>query len=145
MAAQLPDPALFHVHAELQVRWGDLDALGHVNNSNYFTFFETARFAYIDRVSPGRALVEGGMGPILASTGCDFVRPVEFPATLVLSTRVVKVGSSSFEAEHLVRDRATGEIHAVGRAVLVMYDYRSRQKVPIPSWLRDGIREIDGI
>ncbi len=145
MSDRLPDPSLFKVNVELQVRWGDLDALGHVNNARYFTYFEMARLGYIEAVSPGREMFEEGKGPIIASTGCDFLRPVGYPATLLLGTRTVRVGETSIEVEHLVRDRDSGRIHALGRVVLVWFDYQANRKPPSPDGLREGARRIDGV
>lgn len=145
MPAATPDPSLFKVKVDLEVRWGDMDALGHVNNACYLTYFETARIAYFDRVAPDKRLAVEGASPILARTEIDYLRPVEYPATLQTCVRVVRVGTTSMEWEHLVLDKRTGEAVALGRAVLVSYDFARGTKVPVPESLRAKVREIDGL
>ncbi len=65
--------------AEVTVRWGDMDAMRHVNNSRYFTYFEQARVNWLASVESGW---EGRRGPTLARASCDFRRPLTYPATL---------------------------------------------------------------
>lgn len=145
MRPSLPDPSLFQVKVDIEVRWGDMDALGHVNNARYLTFFETARIAYFEGPAPEKAVAAQRATPILARVTCDYLRPVEYPATLQVGVRVVRVGTSSFEFEHLVLDKASGLPCAFGTAVLVHYDFESRATRPLPEPLRRRIRAVDGL
>jgi len=145
MPALLPDPAHFKVKVDIEVRWGDMDALGHVNNARYLTFFETARIAYLEMGDASVVLTRDGLTPILARTEIDYLRPVEYPATLTACVRCVRLGTTSMECEHLVLDKKSGEAVAVGKAVLVMFDMVKRTKTPVPESMRRKIREIDGV
>ena len=145
MAPALPDPSLFKVKVDVEVRWGDMDALGHVNNSRYLTFFETGRIAYFERVGPDKRLTVEGTIPVLAHVEVDYLRPVEYPASLQVCVRVVRVGTTSLEWEHLVLDKATGEAVAFGKAVLVTFAVAKGAKAPIPESVRAKVREIDGL
>ncbi|MBI5548120.1 MAG: acyl-CoA thioesterase [Deltaproteobacteria bacterium] len=145
MSPVLPDRSLFKVKVDMEVRWGDMDALGHVNNARYLTFFETARIAYFGSLGPDKRISVEGATPVLARVTCDYLRPVEYPATLQVGVRVTRVGSTSFEFEHLVLDKATGEPCAFGTAVLVAFDLRTRAKAPLPESIRARIREVDGL
>jgi acyl-CoA thioester hydrolase len=126
----------FPVTVPITVHWGDMDALGHVNNARYFTWFESARIALFERVG----LVAVGspeVGPILASTRCDFLAPVRYPAELVAGTRVERLGNTSFTMGYGVAHRAEpGRLVARGEGVVVLIDYTSGAKVPIPAELR---------
>jgi len=144
MPADLPDPQHFQVHTELEVRWSDMDALGHVNNACYFTYFESVRLTYLAKVAPGHDFRSNPI-PILAHTACDFLSPVEHPATLILSCRTTKVGRTSLQMEHLARDKASGAVRARATAILVFFDFHTHEKAPVPDALRERVRELDGV
>ncbi|MGI5865543.1 MAG: acyl-CoA thioesterase [Myxococcales bacterium] len=145
MPIEVPSAELFKVQVPLEVRWSDMDALGHVNNARYFGYFEEGRIGYLERVAPGRKLVESGVAPLLAHTECDFLVPIEHPARLLVGTRALRVGSSSVELQQIVLGREGGRVHAVGRAVLVFFDLAAGAPVPIPSHLREAVRLLDGV
>lgn len=145
MPPVIPDPALFKVKVDLEVRWGDMDALGHVNNARFLTYFETGRIAYLSMVRPDKRLTEEGVTQVLARVEVDYLRPVEWPAALQICVRAVRVGTTSLEFEHLAIDKSTGLACALGRAVLVSYDFQKKTKAPILKAVRERVREIDGI
>jgi acyl-CoA thioester hydrolase len=129
----------YPVTVAVSVQWGDMDALGHVNNARYFTWFESARIALFERVglsSVGTPTV----GPILAHTRCDFLAPVTYPAELVAGSRIDRLGNSSFTMGYGVAHAASpGELVARGEGVVVLIDYTSGAKVPIPEDLRERL------
>lgn len=129
----------YPITVAVSVQWGDMDALGHVNNARYFTWFESARIALFERVglsSVGTPTV----GPILAHTRCDFLAPVTYPAELVAGSRIDRLGNSSFTMGYAIaRAAAPGELVARGEGVVVLIDYTSGAKVPIPDDLRERL------
>ncbi len=131
----------FPVLLSLPVLWGDMDALQHVNNARYFTWFESARLAYFGKLGP----VGPDVGPILASTSCDFLRPVVYPADIVVGARVVEVGNSSLRMEYAVsRSDATDELCAKGSSVIVLVRYATMEKVRVPDEARARIAALEG-
>jgi acyl-CoA thioester hydrolase len=126
------------VSLTLPVLWSDLDALGHVNNARFFTWFESARIALFERIG---VVTQGAMtvGPILATTTCDFLRPVRFPADVRVTARISRVGETSLTMEYEIRDAATETQHAGGTSVAVLIDYRSSEKVRVPDDVRQAI------
>lgn len=133
----------YPVTVAFAVHWGDMDALGHVNNARYFTWFESARIALFERVglsSVGRPEV----GPILAHTRCDFLAPVTYPAALVAGSRIERLGDTSFTMGYGVAHAASpGELVARGEGVVVLIDYTSGAKVRIPDDLRRRLAALD--
>lgn len=132
-----------HTYA-LEVRFRDLDALGHVNNAVYFTYLETARVDYIRRViydDPQRGVEQ--MGLILAEIGCTFRRPIFLGQRVLVGTRVVALGRSSYTIENQIA--ADGELVATGRAVAVHYDYAAGRSAPIPDAIRERIMQFEGL
>jgi acyl-CoA thioester hydrolase len=87
----------FPVIVEVPVAWGDMDAFGHVNNTMFFRYFETARIAFLDRIG---FRGENGIGPILASTQCRFRRPLAFPDTVLVGARVSETTDDRFTHEY---------------------------------------------
>src|SRR4051812_33249647 len=99
------------------VRWGDLDALGHVNNTLFFRYFETARIAYFEKVGFSADSAGARVGPILASTQCRFRRPLQYPDRLKVAARVLSLGEDRFTMEHAVWSEGQSVIAAIGEAV----------------------------
>ena len=125
----------------ITVRTRDIDAWGHVNNSVYFTYMEImemARADYMSKVileSPIRDLSD--VGVILAEASCQYKKPILFGQLLEVGTRVVEMANSSWVVEH--RMEADGQLAALGKGVLVHYDYESGQSVRIPDLFRARI------
>ena len=126
------------VGIEIPVAWGEQDAFGHLNNVVYFRYFENVRMHYLDRIGVLRSHQELGLGVILASTTCDFKRPVEWPARLTVRCGCTAVGNTSFTMAYEITDEH-GAIVATGTSVQVMYDYRAGAKVRVPDAVRAAI------
>jgi acyl-CoA thioester hydrolase len=133
----------FAFSLELPILWGDMDSLHHVNNARYFAWFEAVRIAYIDHLRdtlPGA----GAVGPILASTSCDYLRPVVYPGTVSVGARVTEIGSSSVRMEYAVaRTDAPAELCARGTSVVVLVRYATLEKVRVPDEMRAAIAALE--
>ena len=128
----MPTPPIF----EQPVAWGEMDALGHVNNAVYFRYMESARVAFLLWAGIDRLRLGQGPGVILQSAQCRFRRPVVYPDTLLISSRVTSIETDRFTLEHELRSRAQGEVAAIGFGVIVAYDYIKGAKTSIPAeWL----------
>ena len=127
----------FAVIVEIPVRWGDMDAFGHVNNTVFFRFFESARIEYLRAIE----FIGGadGIGPILASTHCRFRRPVAFPDTARVGARTTALDEDRFTMEYRLVSDALGEVAAEGGGVVVSYDYGAARKAPLPAAVRERI------
>lgn len=132
----------FPVTMPVDVLWGDMDAFQHVNNTRYLTWFESARIALFGRIGISGGAPRG-VGPILASTTCNFRVPVSFPAKLISAARIARVGNTSFVMEHAIwRAEDPSQVVADGQGVVVMVDYDTGQKVPVPAPIRAGIAAL---
>ncbi len=133
----------FPVTLEFPLHWGEMDALGHVNNIRYFAWFESARLAYFTRMGL-RLDPDLQIGPILASTSCDFLKAVTFPAKLVAGARVEKIGNTSVQMVYAVaRAETPDEPCARGKGAVVFVNYHSGEKVPLSAELRARIEAIE--
>jgi conserved hypothetical protein TIGR00051 len=127
----------FPVVVPIQVRFRDLDALGHVNNAVYLTYLEVARAAYFSRLEPDWV----GKGRfILARAEVDFLRPILLQDPVEVGVRVVRLGRSSFDMEYLVL--AAGEEAARGKTVQVWLE--GGRPAPLPQEVRARIAELEG-
>ncbi len=133
----------FNFSHRLEVRYGDIDAQGHLNNSKFITFMEHARFKYIERVGLWRP-AEGyeNLGQVVASVTCDYRRPVKLGEVVEVAVRIARLGNKSIEMEY--RLTVDGEEVALGRSVQVAYDYKTERSVPIPDRWRELISRFEG-
>ncbi len=124
----------FRFKTEVQVRFGDLDLLGHVNNAVYLTYFETAHVAYWAAVT-GKADLQG-FDMILAETTCTFRSPAFYDEWLDVWVKPTALGRSSVRYEYRINERTTGRLVATGRSVMVRYDREAGRAAPFPPELR---------
>lgn len=134
-------PSPFVVSIEIPVAWGEQDAFGHLNNVVYFRYFESVRMHFLERVGVLRSHRDAGVGVLLASTTCDFKRPVEWPMRLSVRCDCTAVGDTSFTMAYEVTDERDA-IVAVGTSVQVMFDYRAQAKVRVPDVIREAIARL---
>ena len=135
----------FPVVVTLPVQWGEMDALGHVNNARFFAWFESARIALFRRVGV-LADRPRDIGPILATTSCDFIRPVQYPCTVSVGVRVSAIGRTSITMEYAVwLDGHPDELCAKGTSVAVLVDYGAMAKVPVPPEIRAAIAALPSV
>lgn len=126
----LPNDAK-HVHtAEISVRWGDMDAAGHVNNSRFFSYFEEARVNWL-KSALDASLFETS-GPVLANASCDFKQPLRYPADLAIDVYATPPGRSSLKNVYDARVQGSGDRVAVGTAVLVWVSVETGTPVEVP-------------
>ena len=118
---------------ELEVRFRDCDAMGHVNNAVYLTYLEQARFAHWQRLTGVTGIPRNF---ILARIECDYRAPATVGDRLIVRLRVAAVGNSSFTYEYEVSKGRTREVVATARTVQVMYDYAAGRPVRIPDDVR---------
>ncbi|MGA2403282.1 MAG: thioesterase family protein [Syntrophobacteraceae bacterium] len=133
----------FPVIVEFPVVWGEMDALGHVNNVAFFRYFENARVVYFDRVKLWEFMEKTGIGPILASTQCRFRAPLSYPDVVSVGASVSDIGPDRFTMKYSVASHRLSKIAAEGEGVLVIYDYRNNRKVPVPAELKRSILDLE--
>ncbi len=131
----------YPVSINIPVAWGDMDALGHVNNVVYLRWFESGRVAYFDRL--GITGQVAGVGPILARQEIDYRLPLTYPDTVRVETSITKLGNTSFEMGFRIVSGKTQALASEGRGVCVMFDYTAGRKVPLPDALRRTVHALE--
>jgi len=131
----------FPVIVKIPVAWGDMDALGHVNNIRYFKYFETARIKYFEEIELADIMQKSIVGPILASTSAKFIKPVIYPDMISIGTRITSLKENKFSMDYLIESEKVGTA-AIGEAVIVIIDYKSSQKVQLPLSVEKKILQL---
>jgi len=139
----IPDDARHMHRAQMTVRWGDMDALRHVNNTTFFQYFEQVRVDWL-RIVMGRDWKTTGAGPVLAHASCDFKRPVVYPAELVIDLYSRPPGRSSLETYYEARlTTEEAPLCALGLATVVWVDSTSGKPVPLPAAFTEVMEALD--
>jgi len=120
-----------------------MDAYGHVSNVVFFRYFESARVLYLERCGFLESYERDKVGAILHSTSCRFRRPLYYPDTALVGTRVVELGEDRFTMSHELLSEAQDAVAAEGTSVVVSYDYVRRQPVRIPDDVRAAIEHLE--
>jgi acyl-CoA thioester hydrolase len=127
------------IEVTLDVAWGEMDALGHVNNVRYIAWAETARIAFFEKLGMSTRATDP-VGPILARMENDYLEPVEYPARVTVGIRLARVGNTSLTLEHEIwHAGAPDRVVARGRAVVVLINYETQEKVRVPDAVRDRL------
>ena len=127
------------VEVEVPVAWGDLDAFGHVNNTVYFRWFETARMQLFLELGVLEVMERDKIGPILASTRCDFRLAVQYPDTVTACAAVQRLGNSSYVMAYQIRSAVQQAVAAEGEGVIVMTDYANGGSVALSEEMRQRL------
>ena len=137
MRLELPaDKKLIH-STTIAIRWGDMDAYGHVNNAVYFRYMESARIALLEHLGCG--LSGHGGTAVVANAFCNFLRQLDYPGDVLVRTYVGAVGRSSFDTYHEMLRAGDETVHANGGATVVWADLGAQRAVPLPAGLRERL------
>jgi len=129
-----------------EVRYGDLDPQGHLNNAKYLTYFEQARAHYLLELGlfqKGQSFLE--IGIILAEARVTFHAPVLWGTPVKVGVGTTKLGNKSFVVAQNIVKAETGDVLASGEVVLVAYDYYKEKTIPIPDEWREIISRFEGL
>jgi len=127
-----PDPRLVHVE-RIAIRWGDMDAMGHVNNTVYFRYMEQARIGWFEALVPGDE-AWSKLGVVVANASCNFKRPINYPGTVEVKLSVAPPGGSSVQTFYELK--IDDEVYADGAATVVFIDMQAQKPVRIPERIR---------
>lgn len=140
-------PADYRCTVELQVRFRDLDAMEHINNAVFFTYFAMGRAAYLPAIrypdDQTRGLHER-FPFILAEISCRYISPATMDHALNMGLRIVSFGNKSWRVEYLVYRRETGRPVATGRSIQVFFDYQKKHAISVPDWFIELVEAFEG-
>ena len=127
----------------LQIRFNDVDKFGHVNNTIYFQFYDTAKTDYIATVCKG--IDWGHLAIMVVKIEAEFMAQIKADSRIAGRTRVVKIGNKSFHLEQEVIDVDTLEVKSRCISVMVLYDLENQKTIPLPDEWRRAVSTYDGL
>ena len=141
MRIDIPDEKTFVHQSIIPVRWGDMDALGHVNNAVYFRYIEQARIDWLDTF--GLKVTQGDEGVVVVNAFCNFLKSIEYPAELLIKTYIdnpSRVSLDTFNLISLTSDPDT--LYACGGATMVWVDFKNQKAC---KWPEDISRQFSQV
>jgi len=141
MRLDLPDDKKLCFEMVIPIRWGDMDAMGHVNNANYFRYLESLRIEWFQKI--GCLPDANGVGPVIINAFCSFIRQLEYPGDVLAKHYIGKVGRSTIDTfATLEMVGQPGVIHATGGATVVWTDFKAQKSVPVPDDIRALLSQL---
>ena len=140
MKIEIPERKKLVFETRMPVRWGDMDAMGHVNNAMYFRYLESTRLDWFRLI--GFQPDPQGQGPVIVNAFCNFYRQVEYPDDMLLKMYVSDPGRTTFESWTTIeKSDQPGVICAAGGATTIWVDFPKQKAVDLPDWVRQLVTE----
>jgi len=135
MRFEIPEEKKLVHECVIPIRWGDMDAMGHVNNAVYFRYMEVIRIDWFEHV--GCQPAPHGKSPVIVNAFCTFQTQIEYPGSLLLKLYACKPGRTSFDTYTTIeRTDQPGVIDAFGGATVVWTDVAAQKSTPLPERVR---------
>jgi Predicted thioesterase len=134
--------AIYKFSSPIQVRFNDVDIMGHVSNTVYLNYYDAGKIEYFDQVLPDLDYIN--IGVVDASIKIDYLLPIFMRYKINVETRISVLGHKSFTMEHLLVKCETGEILSTCSAVIVCFDVKTSKSRVIPEHWRKQIIEHEG-
>ena len=136
MRYEIPENKKLVYECSIPMRWGDMDAMGHVNNTIYFRYLEIARVDWLQQfnAAPGPE----GAGPVIVNAFCNFYKQLEYPGDVLVKMYTSDPGRTTFETWATMEQVANpGVIYAAGGATTIWVDFPKQKAVDLPDWVRE--------
>ncbi|MBU0753412.1 MAG: acyl-CoA thioesterase [Gammaproteobacteria bacterium] len=126
---------------QVPIRWGDMDAMGHVNNTVYFRYMEQARIAWLESLGYGVA-VTLDESPVIVNASCTFIVPFTYPGTVEIRTFAGKPGRSSLPTWHEMSKVGEDTLYAEGASKIVWTLASTGKSAPLPEAIRKLVEAL---
>lgn len=137
------DRSAYHLFTPLPTRWGDSDALGHINNAMLVRYLESGRVDYFRQVCDVKLAEDDDNSFVIASLEMGFLQQVHHPANLEIATRVSRLGNSSFDVDTLIFEQGKDQPLITSRGICVWFDLKENRSRPIPENIRETINQFE--
>ena len=138
----MPD---YRYYCPIQVRYGDLDPQGHVNNARYLTFTEQARVSYLVKLGLWDGVSFMDLGLIVADLHISYLAPILISQSIQVGVRVNRIGNKSLHFDYQIEDKDTAQVMSRCETVMVAYDYHTHASMPVSSSWREIISAFEGL
>lgn len=132
------DPAAFRHGVPLQLRFNDIDVLGHVNNNAQLALFDVGKTEFYNTL---RGTLDDWrkVEAVIVNINCTFMQQIKFSDPMEVRSRVKKIGERSFVIQQILHNTATGAVCSLCESVMVSVDTESMESKPIPPEIADGL------
>lgn len=138
MRIEIPERKKLVHQSLIPIRWGDMDAMGHVNNANYFRYMESVRIDWLEAI--GASPNPLGMGPVILNAFCNFHQSLVYPGQVRVKMYASDPGRSTFETWATMEyDHQPGVFYATGGATIVWVDHLLHKSAPLPDHIRQWV------
>lgn len=125
------------------VIWSDMDGYQHVNNSVYFRYFEDSRMSLFEKCGVGEYMKEHQVGPILASTTCNFRAPLTHPDRIHIAAGIIEIKTRTLKMKYAVYSEKLDKLAAEGEGLVVFYDYKRGLSCEIPAVIVSALKAFE--
>lgn len=130
----------YPINTSINVAWGEMDALQHVNNVVYFRYFETARIDFFNQINLLEDLQKTAVGPVISENQARYKRPVTFPDTLVVGVSISDINDDRFMMHYHVFSQTQQAVTTIGSSQVVMFNFKTGQKAQLTPQLLDALK-----
>ena len=135
MKIEIPEQKKLVYQMEIPIRWGDMDAMGHLNNASYFRYLETCRIDWFHTL--GAVPDKGQEGIVIVNAFCNFYQQIEYPGNVLVKMYVSDPGRTTFESwATMEMANQPGVVYAAGGATTIWVNFQQKKAMPLPDWLR---------
>ena len=135
----------FAIVKDIRVEWGDMDALQHVNNIEYFKYFQIVRIFYLDNINPYGTIEKDKFSSIIGSNQVKYIFPLTYPDTISIGVRVDAMADQYLIMKYDVVSHRHQRLVAVGETKIVSFDYVNNKKTAIPEAIKDKITQLEKV
>lgn len=134
----LPPLSEFRHSIDLQIRFNDIDILGHLNNTVYFSFFDTGKAYFFESIMKSRMDWQR-VESVIANIDCAYVSPVYLGDSIEVRTRCTGIYDKSFKIQQVIVDKNSGELKAAAETIMVSFNPDTKQSMEIPALWREAL------
>lgn len=138
---ELPSPSIFKNRLPIQIRFSDVDVVGHVNNIVYFAFYDTGKAAFMSDLM-GKQITWEKVETVVANVDCAFINPIFFGEEIEVLTTCTAIHDKSFKLLQMLRNIATGEVKSICETVMVSFNPDTQKAAPLSGEWREKLTEI---
>lgn len=134
----IPPLSEFQHSVDLQIRFSDVDVLGHVNNTVYLCFYDTGKAWFFSKIHQ-RLIEWKKVETVIANVDCCFISPIFFGEEVAVYTRCLSISEHSFKLQQVIALKNTGEVKSACETIMVCFDPLSQKSIPMPEHWRTAL------
>lgn len=141
---QIPPADKFRHRIPAQLRFNDIDILGHVNNTVYFSYYDTGKARYMEAVCKGDIDFRK-VETVIANVDCAFIKPILFGQNIDVLTRLSEMGDKHICLQQMLVDADNGTVHSLCNTVMVYIDVKTMTPISVPPLWRRLYSEYENL